>query len=131
MQNGGKWITFFLLLQNCFHLLTSLLVIPMPMMERHFSMRPWTGISGLMKCVVLQASGLLKPVIIIFALPAINEWEIVEAAQPALHRVHDQPEASRVVELKQVMADLNMDPKQFTPNSTRSVISRPMRPSAP
>jgi len=33
---------------------------------------------------------------------------LIDAAQPALHRVHDHPEASRVVELKQVMADLGL-----------------------
>jgi ribonuclease R len=33
---------------------------------------------------------------------------LLKAGQPALHRVHDQPEASRVDELKQVVSDLGL-----------------------
>ena len=51
---------------------------------------------------------------------------LIEADQPALHRVHDQPEASRVVELKQVMADLGLrlkgEPHALPPSALQALL---------
>jgi ribonuclease R len=53
--------------------------------------------------------------------------EILMAAdQPALHRVHDEPEATRVEELKQVVSDLGLrlkgDPKSMPPEALQALL---------
>jgi ribonuclease R len=51
---------------------------------------------------------------------------LMEADQPALYRVHDEPEASRVEELKQVVADLGLrlkgDPKSLPPQALQDLL---------
>jgi ribonuclease R len=51
---------------------------------------------------------------------------LMEAEQPALHRVHDEPEATRVEELKQVVADFGLrlkgDPKSMPPEALQALL---------
>jgi ribonuclease R len=51
---------------------------------------------------------------------------LMEADQPALYRVHDEPEATRVQELKQVVADLGLrlkgDPKSLPPQALQALL---------
>jgi ribonuclease R len=51
---------------------------------------------------------------------------LMEADQPALYRVHDEPEATRVEELKQVVADLGLrlsgDPKSMPPEALQALL---------
>jgi ribonuclease R len=51
---------------------------------------------------------------------------LMEADQPALYRVHDRPEASRVEELKQVVADLGLhlkgDPRSLEPAALQALL---------
>ena len=51
---------------------------------------------------------------------------MMKADQPALYRVHDQPEASRVEELKQVVADLGLhlkgDPRSLEPAALQALL---------
>jgi ribonuclease R len=51
---------------------------------------------------------------------------LLEAGQPALHRVHDQPEASRVEELKQVVSDLGLslvgDSNSLEPSALQALL---------
>ncbi|MEN8729053.1 MAG: RNB domain-containing ribonuclease, partial [Desulfuromonadales bacterium] len=51
---------------------------------------------------------------------------LMKADQPALYRVHDQPEASRVEELKQVVADLGLhlkgDPRSLEPAALQALL---------
>ena len=53
---------------------------------------------------------------------------LIEAGQPALHRVHDRPEASRVVELKQVMSDLGLSlkgaPDALPPSALQALLEQ-------
>ncbi len=53
---------------------------------------------------------------------------LIEAGQPALHRVHDEPEASRVEELKQVVSDLglrlNGDPRSLEPAALQALLEQ-------
>jgi len=51
---------------------------------------------------------------------------LLEAGQPALHRVHDEPEASRVEELKQVISDLGLrlvgDSNSLQPSALQALL---------
>jgi len=51
---------------------------------------------------------------------------LIEAGQPALHRVHDEPEATRVEELKRVVADLGLrldgDPRSLEPAALQALL---------
>ena len=51
---------------------------------------------------------------------------LMEADQPALYRVHDEPEATRVEELKQVVADFGLslkgDPKSLPPEALQALL---------
>jgi ribonuclease R len=51
---------------------------------------------------------------------------LMEVDQPALHRVHDEPEATRVEELKQVVADFGLrlkgDPKSLPPEALQALL---------
>ncbi len=51
---------------------------------------------------------------------------LMEADQPALYRVHDEPEATRVEELKKVVADLGLrlkgDPKSLPPEALQALL---------
>jgi ribonuclease R len=51
---------------------------------------------------------------------------LMEAGQPALYRVHDEPEATRVEELKQVVADFGLhlkgDPKSLPPEALQALL---------
>jgi ribonuclease R len=51
---------------------------------------------------------------------------LMEADQPALYRVHDEPEATRVEELKSVVADLGLrlkgDPKSLPPEALQALL---------
>ncbi|MEJ2189355.1 MAG: VacB/RNase II family 3'-5' exoribonuclease [Acidobacteriota bacterium] len=53
---------------------------------------------------------------------------LIEAGQPALHRVHDRPEAARVVELKQVMSDLGLSlkgaPDALPPSALQALLEK-------
>ena len=53
---------------------------------------------------------------------------LMEADQPALYRVHDEPEATRVQELKQVVADLGLrlkgDPKSLPPQALQELLEK-------
>jgi ribonuclease R len=51
---------------------------------------------------------------------------LMEAEQPALYRVHDEPEATRVEELKRVVADLGLrlkgDPRSMPPEALQALL---------
>jgi len=51
---------------------------------------------------------------------------LIEAGQPGLHRVHDEPEATRVEELKRVVADLGLrldgDPHSLEPAALQALL---------
>jgi ribonuclease R len=51
---------------------------------------------------------------------------LMEADQPALYRVHDEPEATRVEELKRVVADLGLrlkgDPRSIPPEALQALL---------
>jgi ribonuclease R len=51
---------------------------------------------------------------------------LMDADQPALYRVHDEPEATRVEELKRVVADLGLrlkgDPKSMRPEALQALL---------
>ena len=51
---------------------------------------------------------------------------LLDAGQPALHRVHDRPEASRVEELKQMVSDLGLrlvgDPQSIEPAALQALL---------
>jgi ribonuclease R len=51
---------------------------------------------------------------------------LMDADQPALYRVHDEPEATRVEELKKVVADLGLrlkgDPKSLPPEALQALL---------
>jgi ribonuclease R len=51
---------------------------------------------------------------------------LMEADQPALYRVHDEPEATRVEELKRVVADLGLrlkgDPRSLRPEALQALL---------